>query len=404
MTLAQRETENSAVRRSPAAHLGVALAVACACLLGAATAGADLQERLDATQAKIGEAEQKQDVLTSDIASLGDEISQLEGAVAVLRNREAAVEAELAAKQAELDRAIAELGEAKGRLEVLRGRLKRSLVELRERLVAIYKTGTPDVVSVILSSANFDDLVERTEYLQAIQTQDEAVVGRVRDLRDETKSLVGRLKAAKETIEAARDEIAAKERELARTRGALESQEAELVAARAERQSALDSVSGHIDELEGIEADLQEEIQAQIVEAQTGYEPLPAGPTPAPSAAGMIWPVDGILTSGFGYRWGRMHEGIDISVPEGTPIRAAASGTVILAAYSGGYGNYTCIDHGGGLSTCYGHQSAFAVSSGSSVSQGDTIGYSGNTGSSTGPHLHFEVRINGAAVDPLGYL
>ena len=404
MTVARLETEKTAVGRSPAAQLCVAVAVACACLFGAAAAGADLQERLDATQSKIGSAEEKQDVLTSDIEELGGEISQLEGAVAVLRNREAAVEAELALKQAELDRAIAELNDARGRLEVLRGRLKRSLVELRKRLVAIYKTGTPDVVSVILSSANFDDLVERTEYLKAIQTQDEAVVGRVRDLRDETRSLVGRLKAAKETIEAARDEIAAKERELARTRGALESQQAELLATRAERQAALDSVAGHIDELEGIEADLQEKIQAQIVEAQTGYAPLPAGPTPAPSASGLIWPVDGILTSGFGYRWGRMHEGIDIAVPEGTPIRAAASGTVILASYSGGYGNYTCMDHGGGLSTCYGHQSGFAVSSGSSVSQGDTIGYSGNTGTSTGPHLHFEVRVNGAAVDPLGYL
>jgi murein DD-endopeptidase MepM/ murein hydrolase activator NlpD len=382
----------------------VALAVACACLLGAAAAGADLQERLDSTQAQIGEAEEKHAVLTSEIGRLGEEISQLEGAVAVLRNREAAVEAELAAKQAELDRAIAELAEAQDHLVVLRGRLKRSLVELRERLVAIYKAGTPDVASVILSSSDFDDLVERTEYLQAIQTQDEAVVGRVRDLRDETRSLVGRLEVAKETIEEARNEIAAKERELERTRGALESQEAALVASRAERQATLDGIDDHIHELEGDYAAIQEEIQAQIVEAQTGYEPLPAGPTPAPSAAGMIWPVDGILTSGFGYRWGRMHEGIDISVPEGTPIRAAASGTVILAAYSGGYGNYTCVDHGGGLSTCYAHQSGYAVSSGSSVSQGDTIGYSGNTGSSTGPHLHFEVRINGAAVDPLGYL
>jgi murein DD-endopeptidase MepM/ murein hydrolase activator NlpD len=134
---------------------------------------------------------------------------------------------------------------------------------------------------------------------------------------------------------------------------------------------------------------------------------LPAGPMTAPSAAGFIWPVEGTVTSGFGYRWGRMHEGIDISVAEGTPIRAVASGTVILmqSEYeSGGYGNYTCIDHGGGLSTCYAHQSSFATSVGAQVSQGDVIGLSGNTGNSTGPHLHFEVRINGAATDPLGYL
>jgi murein DD-endopeptidase MepM/ murein hydrolase activator NlpD len=106
-------------------------------------------------------------------------------------------------------------------------------------------------------------------------------------------------------------------------------------------------------------------------------------------------------------RWGRMHEGVDIAVPAGTPIVAAASGTVILMqsdASSGGYGNYTCIDHGGGLSSCYAHQSSFATSSGASVGQGDVIGYVGCTGHCYGDHLHFEVRVNGAAVDPMGYL
>jgi murein DD-endopeptidase MepM/ murein hydrolase activator NlpD len=391
-------------RRRPPAARALAGLLALLAVLTAGVASADLQERLDDTRAKIDRAEHEGGVLSTQIESLDSEIGRLEGAVAVLRSREAAVEADLAAKQAELDRAVAELEEAKGRLEVLRGRLRRSLATLSERLVAIYMTGTPDVASVILSSADFDDLVERTEYLNAIQHQDERIVGRVRELRDETRSLVGRLRAAKETIEAARDAIAAKERELARTRGALEAEEAALEATRGERQAALDSIEGHVHHLEGVEADLQAEIQEQIAASTAGGAPLTAGPVPAPSAAGLIWPVDGILTSGFGYRWGRMHEGIDISVPEGTPIRAAASGTVVLAAYTGGYGNYTCVDHGGGLSTCYAHQSGFAVSSGSSVSQGGIIGYSGNTGSSTGPHLHFEVRVNGVAQDPLGYL
>ena len=135
---------------------------------------------------------------------------------------------------------------------------------------------------------------------------------------------------------------------------------------------------------------------------------LPAGPMSSPSAAGLIWPLDGILSSGFGPRsspggiGSTYHEGIDISVPEGTPIRAAASGTVIMASYNGGYGNYTCVDHGSGLSTCYAHQSGFAVSSGQSVDQGQVIGYSGNTGASgsspgTGPGQSFERRDAGFA-------
>ena len=99
-----------------------------------------------------------------------------------------------------------------------------------------------------------------------------------------------------------------------------------------------------------------------------------------------------------------MHEGIDIAVPTGTPVAAAASGTVIVAGWMGGYGNLVVIDHGGGVATAYGHNSGFAVGYGQPVSQGQIVAYAGSTGNSTGPHVHFEVRVNGSAVDPLGYL
>jgi murein DD-endopeptidase MepM/ murein hydrolase activator NlpD len=123
-----------------------------------------------------------------------------------------------------------------------------------------------------------------------------------------------------------------------------------------------------------------------------------------PSAAGLIWPVQGVLTSNYGMRWGRMHEGIDIGASSGTPIYAAASGTVMYAGWEGGYGNLTVIDHGNGLATAYGHQSQLAVSNGQVVTRGQVIGYVGSTGHSTGPHLHFEVRVNGSPNDPLSYL
>ena len=103
-------------------------------------------------------------------------------------------------------------------------------------------------------------------------------------------------------------------------------------------------------------------------------------------------------------RWGRLHAGVDIAVPTGTPIRAAASGTVAIAGWIGGYGNYTCIQHGGGIATCYGHQSSIGVSVGQHVSQGQVIGAVGCTGHCFGPHVHFEVRVNGTPVDPMGYL
>jgi len=122
------------------------------------------------------------------------------------------------------------------------------------------------------------------------------------------------------------------------------------------------------------------------------------------SSGALIWPINGALTSPFGPRWGRLHAGIDVAAAEGTPIRAAASGSVVIAGWTGGYGNYTCIQHSGALSTCYAHQSRIGTSVGAQVSQGQVIGYVGNTGNSFGAHLHFETRTSGTPVDPMGYL
>jgi murein DD-endopeptidase MepM/ murein hydrolase activator NlpD len=130
-----------------------------------------------------------------------------------------------------------------------------------------------------------------------------------------------------------------------------------------------------------------------------------AGAAVVRSGSGVLaWPVSGPVTSGFGLRWGRMHEGIDIAVGEGTAVHAAAAGTVIYAGWMDGYGNLVVVDHGNGLSTAYAHNWSLAVGVGQSVSPGQLLSYSGSTGNSTGPHVHFEVRVNGSAVDPLGYL
>lgn len=374
---------------------------AFACFHGPAIAA--VEDRLDRTEDKLDRANDRKGVLSGEIAGLSDRISEFEARVSALRAEERAVEIRLAAKQAELDQAEEDVAEAYRELKVLAARLKRSLDILSDRLVAIYQSGSTDVADLVLTSADYGELIEQSEYLEQIQNRDETIVTRVRDLRDQQQATVIRLKEAKETIEAARDSIAAEEQNLATARQAVEAQQGELMTVRGQRRDALAKVDERVGQLEEIQADLQAKIQEQIA-AASGLSPLPAGPMSAPSAAGLIWPLDGLLTSGFGYRWGRMHEGIDIAVAEGTPIRAAKGGTVIMASYNGGYGNYTCIDHGSGLSTCYAHQSAFAASSGQSVNQGQVIGYSGNTGSSTGPHLHFEVRINGAAQDPMGYL
>jgi murein DD-endopeptidase MepM/ murein hydrolase activator NlpD len=387
------------------AALPAAVAALVALLATGHATAEDLQSKLEEKEAKLSEVRERKGVLTTTISRYGRRIDALTAEVAALRTEEAAVRARLAAKQAELDSAVAELDVAKKHLAVVRARLHRALVALRERLVAMYETGTPDVLGVILGSDGYDELVNRTEYLERIRGMDEAVIGRVRELRNQVKRTVARLRSAKDRIEAARDAIAAEERALASARKAIEDRQAVLVATRAERMDALERISASEQELDGDVAAIQGELAAQL--AGYGSAPLPAGPIRPGSGSGLIWPVDGPVVSGFGMRWGEMHQGIDIAVPAGTPIRAAASGTVVLLqseSSSGGYGNFTCLDHGGGLSTCYAHQSAFAVGSGQSVSQGDVIGYVGCTGHCFGDHLHFEVRVNGVPTDPLGYL
>jgi len=384
-----------------AALLALAMLLAALVLgLRAGRAPAEgVQSKLDAKQNQLDKVLQHKGVLTTTISHYSDRIGNLEGQVAALRNREAAVQLKLDSKQAQLDRAMAELKREKAHLLVVRAHLKRALIGLRARLVSIYESGQPDVITVLLNSKGWSDLVTRTEYMNRLQNQDQLLIGRVRDLRNETRAVVDRLRAVRDRIEAARNAIAAHKQELVKTRSSIEAHQSQLERARGKREDALARITDHEQRLDGDVADLQAKIAEQLAPANA----LAAGPVRGGSS-GIIWPVNGPVVSGFGMRWGSMHEGVDIAVPTGTPIRAAASGSVALAAPTSGYGNYTCIDHGGGLSTCYAHQESFAVSGGLQVSQGQVIGYVGCTGHCFGPHLHFEVRINGQAVDPMGYL
>ncbi|MDP1794993.1 MAG: M23 family metallopeptidase, partial [Acidimicrobiales bacterium] len=131
---------------------------------------------------------------------------------------------------------------------------------------------------------------------------------------------------------------------------------------------------------------------------------LSGAPVGRVSSSGLVWPVRGRLTSGYGKRWGRLHAGIDIAAPKGTPIKSAKSGTVVFAGRMSGYGNVVIVNHGGGLSTLYGHQSRIGSRRGQTVSTGQVIGYVGSTGRSTGNHLHFETRVNGRPLNPRNYL
>jgi len=358
----------------------------CACVLAVGSAsGQNLQQKLDSTQAKLSHVKAHAGVLTTRISHESAQIARLTTEVADLRNKEAAVAAQLAQKQAELD-------QAQARLEYLKRRLRGAIEILEQRLIAIYETNEPDLITVLLQSDGFDDLLARNAYERTLQNQDSDIVARVRGLRNQMQATVNQVRVA-------RDAIVARKRELEATRMKLRARTDELAAARRKQHATLEAVRKRQNDLEGDLSEISQKIAEQLA-ADSGA--LPAGPIRGGSGM-FIWPVNGPVVSGFGPRWGSMHEGIDIAVPTGTPIRAAASGSISIAGATGGYGNYTCISHGGSLSTCYAHQSQILVSGGQ-VAQGQILGLVGCTGHCFGPHLHFEVRVNGQAVDPLGYL
>jgi murein DD-endopeptidase MepM/ murein hydrolase activator NlpD len=360
---------------------------------------APLSQRIEKKRAQIAKVQQREGVLTTEISRYNTRIESLQGEIG-------ATEARLSRVQADLDRKRDELTEVRNKLEAARDRLERLRRELRtarrvlaNRLVEIYKADTPDALTVVLEADGFADLLERAEFLDRISDQDREITDRVRRLRDQAELQEERLAELEQRVEEVAAAIMQRRDEIAVAREQLVGSRASLRGARNDRAAALDRVKGSRVALEGDLAALERE-QARVQNALAGAQ---LGPVRAGSGQ-LIWPVNGPVVSPFGMRWGRLHAGIDIAVPAGTPIRAADSGRVVLMGWVGGYGNYTCVQHTGSLSTCYAHQSSFGTSNGAAVSQGQVIGYVGCTGHCFGDHLHFETRVGGSPVDPMGYL
>lgn len=361
---------------------------------------APLSERIDAKRSQVEQKKHQEGVLTETISGFNNRISGLQGEINSTQRRLGTVQTELDARRSELLKVRDDLEVARDKLARARKRLGVSRDALAERLVELYKSDRPDALTVILAADGFSDLLDRTEFLERISDQDRDVVILVRKLKqrfERQERTLAKLEQRKEAIAVAvlrqRDEIAAARDQLASTQGELRSE-------RNGRSHTLAQVRASRSELEGDLQDL-EAAQARVTGQLQGS--LPAGPIKHGTGQ-LIWPVNGSVVSPFGMRWGRLHAGIDIAVPAGTPIRAADGGTVVLLGEVSGYGNYTCIQHTGSLSTCYAHQSAYATSQGASVKQGQVIGYVGCTGHCFGDHLHFETRVNGSPVDPFGYL
>ncbi|MHB0980744.1 MAG: murein hydrolase activator EnvC family protein [Thermoleophilia bacterium] len=409
----------------------VALALAALAVLGSApvVSGADALWAPAVAEAKTKtQIDQELDKNQEGLARAREEIRKAEAArkgalddIAVLDQRIDGLESDLAQVSAQRDRAANELDATREELSRLGGLLvdtrarlahaERDLrtaeASLEQRAVNMYKSGGVTYLEVLLDTTRLTDLITRLDFLSFVVDQDARILRSVKELRAEvdTRRLdLESQEASAQEVEGRQAEQTARLESLVAER---ESKLSQVEKARGDKRAVVAKAESDKDAYEKQEAALEAESARLAGELRS----LTQSSQPTVKGTGQfIRPVDGRISSPFGYRIHpifkvkKMHTGVDMSASMGTPIRAADSGTVIQAGWRGGYGQAVVISHGDGLATLYAHQSKILVSVGDTVTRGDIIGKVGSTGYSTGPHLHFEVRVNGTPVDPMGYL
>lgn len=383
-------------RRLASISLVVGLVLGLASPAGAAASSSSAarkrQEQVRAAKAKA--ASQLNGLKASD--------DQLEKAVATLANQVRAQDAKAAAARQSLAVAEASVKKSETRIAETTQAMASLQGDVVDRAVAAYVRPQQSALAGLTDAKNLEDASRRTSMLQQVSNSN-------RDILDE-------LRASKEDLGIEREKAAAARQTAAKRRAVVNAELGSLkksLAERARLEAALDarikSVSGEVEALTREDSAIQALISSNAARAAAQRASRSSSAAPPDdggrvSGSGMRWPVNGTLTSAFGPRWGRLHAGMDIASPNGTPIRAAKGGTVIFAGVQGGYGNVVIIDHGGGLTTLYAHQSRLGTNDGAEVNGGEVIGYVGSTGQSTGNHVHFETRLNGSPQNPQRYL
>lgn len=343
---------------------------------------ADLQRQAEEQQAKTNEASAK-------VESVSERLRQIQEELRIAT-------AEYKEVKGQLDSVEDKISDNTELLQKTEADLKVKNKKLQQRVRDIYINGQISYVDVLFGAKDFADLMTRMDVLKRIIKHDYDLIMKVR----EEKATVENTRAQLEKDKAEAEVLVAD----------AQAKKAKVEDKESEQQVLLDQAIYDRDTSER----MYEEIMAASQEvanmirrshmSSAGYSGAPAG------AGGMIWPISGPITSEFGWRThpifgtARFHSGLDIGGDYGMPIYAAASGTVIYAGWISGYGNAVIIDHGGGVTTLYGHNDSLNVSEGENVAQGQVIAMCGSTGNSTGPHCHFEVRENGEPVSPYGYL
>ncbi len=380
--------------------------VALAVLVSLALAQPARAESLSETRRKRDAARQKRAQVAAQLNELQASDAELESAVGVLSGQVKAQEANAEAAGQAVRAAMAAVTEAEDRLAATRKRLGALRVAVVGRAVSAYVRPQEEGLTEVIQAKDLGEASRRRTLLNQVNNSDRNVMDQLRAVGQDLSLQQAQLERARQLAE--------------ERRRAEQAKLGELVRARQEQQRLAGALQKRIGDYQ-VEADLvaqqeaglstlirtkEQEVAARVAAAQAARPGRAADPgvDGRVSGSGLVWPLRGPVTSPFGSRWGRLHAGIDISAGTGTPIRAAKAGTVIFAGVMGGYGNTVIIDHGGGFSTLYAHQSRLGTNDGASVGQGEVVGFVGSTGHSTGPHLHFETRVGGSPQNPMRYL
>lgn len=373
---------------------------------------ATVNAQLDQMASSIEAAEGERSNLATAVVATRDRVDLLLGSVAQ-------VTADLGtARQAVRDQAVRiatvqdTLVRLRQDLAITRAELKDTEADAEAWALQVYMTGGSDQALVVLATNDLNELGISMAYLSVVSRETDRILLDLEALRRQEQRQIGAAANQQQVLEQEQARLVEEE---ARVSGLLDQQIANQRSAEIElanERSLLTTVDEEIAHFEGELAALEVE-QDRIrdaIRAESAKAAAAGTEQPEVASSGWVRPVPGAVTSGFGPRlhpilgYYRMHTGWDLSAASGTPIASATAGTVILAGWFGGYGTTVVVDHGGGLTTLYAHQSSLAVSYGAAVGAGDVVGYVGSTGLSTGPHLHFEVRVDGNPVDPAGYL
>lgn len=381
------------------------LAVTSAVVLPAGSAaGAPAGDRRMQLEEQIGEASAQEAAALSALQGIRDQKAAVDARVAGLDAQMAAAQAKLAPLEADAQRLNARYAELQGALTKTQAELDAATAEFARSAASLYRSARRGDAYDLALGTRPERLVKQNKYLDRISLERRQVVERVAELRAELELQRRALEAEKAKADKAASEDQALRDQVATMRAEAEPARADAATKEAAEQRAIDGIQAQKSDFESELASLQAESDAIAARLRT-IGPAPGGRDPCAAR-----PVPGGIVSPFGpryhpiLRYTRMHTGADMSAGSGTPIRACRAGTVVISGSQGGYGNAVVIDHGGSMATLYAHQSRIAAPVGATVNAGDVIGYVGSTGMSTGPHLHFEVRLSGNPVDPASYL